>query len=226
MMRKTAAHMVSAILVLALAAGPVAALAKDETKPAKPRAFGVVKEKRASLRAKANKRSSAITTLTRLSPLEILAKSGSYTKVKTPKGTVGYVYSRYLVPSPYLSVTADKTNVRSGPGTQHPVLFYVMKGYPLRALRKQGRYIQVEDYEGDKGWVHQNLLSTKRWVIVKLDQINLREGPATTYPLRFQAPKGAPFEVLAEKDGWLHVRYVDGDEAWCSANIVWGWQNG
>ena len=37
------------------------------------------------------------------------------------------------------------------------------------------------------------------------------------------AQRGTTFQVLAEKDGWLKVKYEDGDIGWTSAKIVWGW---
>ncbi len=83
--------------------------------------------------------------------------------------------------------------------------------------------MQVKDYEGDTGWAHETYLSTKSCVVAKEKTINLREGPGTQYPKRFVADKGAVFQVMEEKGGWLHLKYADGDEGWCSAKIVWGW---
>jgi hypothetical protein len=44
--------------------------------------------------------------------------------------------------------------------------------------------------------------------------VNLREGPGTNYRVVGKAKKGSLLEILEKKGGWLHVRLVDGKEAW------------
>jgi len=46
------------------------------------------------------------------------------------------------------------------------------------------------------------------------DSVNLREGPGTTHKVIGNVKKGTTLTILEDKDGWLHVRFRDGKEAW------------
>jgi curli biogenesis system outer membrane secretion channel CsgG len=49
---------------------------------------------------------------------------------------------------------------------------------------------------------------------VAWDNVNLREGPGTTYKVIRNVKKGTSLGILEVKGNWLHVRLEDGSEAW------------
>jgi uncharacterized protein YgiM (DUF1202 family) len=51
---------------------------------------------------------------------------------------------------------------------------------------------------------------------VKWASVNLREGPGTNYKVVRTVKKGTSLAILEEKNDWLRVRLVDGNEAWVS----------
>jgi len=57
----------------------------------------------------------------------------------------------------YVNVTT--ANVRTGAGTQHPVLKVVPNGYPLKVLSKQGTWYKVQLKDERIGWVAQSTVS-------------------------------------------------------------------
>ena len=68
-----------------------------------------------------------------------------------------------LVHSPALarqmvSTKGTVVNMRSGPGTGSPILWELEQGYPLQVLQRKGDWLQVRDFENDKGGVSKNLL--------------------------------------------------------------------
>jgi len=121
-----------------------------------------------------------------------------------------------------LGVAVNKANVRSGPGTNHEILWSAGKYYPLDIINKSGDWYQVRDFEGDTGWVYRSLLKKIPAVIVKGTMVNVREGPGTDFRVLFQAEKGVSFELLKREKKWLRVRHADGDVGWIHKSLVWG----
>jgi SH3-like domain-containing protein len=56
-----------------------------------------------------------------------------------------------------VSIKGNTVNMRSGPGTHTEPLWELQKGYPLQVLKRQNRWLQVKDFEGDTGWVARSL---------------------------------------------------------------------
>jgi SH3-like domain-containing protein len=122
-----------------------------------------------------------------------------------------------------LSVTANKANVRSGPGTNHEILWSAGKYYPVDIIEQSGNWYQIRDFEGDIGWIYQRLLKEIPAVIVKGTIVNVREGPGTGFGVLFQAEKGVSFKLLNRKKDWLKVQHADGEVGWIHKSLVWGY---
>ena len=120
-----------------------------------------------------------------------------------------------------LAVSASVANVRSGPGTQHGIIWKIEKYHPVFIINKSDPWYQFKDFEGDQGWVHKSLVGKIKTVITKGDICNIRSGPGTKYKVLFKVEKGIPFKVLERKDPWIHIQHADGDEGWIHASLVW-----
>jgi SH3-like domain-containing protein len=120
-----------------------------------------------------------------------------------------------------LAVSAPVANIRSGPGTAHNVLWKVEQYFPVLVIQKSGEWYRFEDFEGDKGWVHQSLVGKIPAVITRNDASNIRSGPGTNHPVLFSVEKGIPFKVLKRKDKWIHIEHADGDKGWIHKSLVW-----
>ena len=120
-----------------------------------------------------------------------------------------------------LTVSAPVANIRSGPGTGHNVLWKVEQYFPVLVIEKSGEWYHFEDFEGDKGWVHQSLVGKIPAVITRNDTSNIRSGPGTNNPVLFSVEKGIPFKVLKRKDKWIQIEHADGDKGWIHKSLVW-----
>ena len=120
-----------------------------------------------------------------------------------------------------VAVSAPVANIRSGPGTSHNVLWKVEKYFPLRVIEKSGEWYHFEDFEGDKGWVHQSLVSKISAVVTKNDACNIRSGPGTGNKIIFTVEKGIPFKVLKREGSWIHIEHADGDKGWIHKSLIW-----
>lgn len=119
------------------------------------------------------------------------------------------------------AISSSIANIRSGPGTQHDVLWQVERYYPVQVIEKVGKWYRFHDFEGDEGWIHANLVRKIPSVITKQDRNNLRSGPGTKYKIVDTAERGVPFKVLKRKGSWLFVQHADGDKAWIHKSLVW-----
>jgi SH3-like domain-containing protein len=120
-----------------------------------------------------------------------------------------------------LAVSAPVANIRSGPGTSHTLLWKVEKYFPIRVIEKSGEWYHFEDFEGDKGWVHQSLVKKISTVVTKKDGCNIRSGPGTSHKIIFTVEKGIPFKVLKHEGNWIHIEHADGDKGWIHKSLVW-----
>jgi len=120
-----------------------------------------------------------------------------------------------------LAVSAAEANIRSGPGTDHNVIWKVEKYFPILVIEKSGDWYQFEDFEGDRGWVHQSLVSKISAVITNNDACNIRSGPGTSNQIIFTVEKGIPFRVLESEGSWIHIEHADGDKGWIHKSLVW-----
>jgi SH3-like domain-containing protein len=120
-----------------------------------------------------------------------------------------------------LAVSAPVANIRSGPGTGHNVLWKVEQYFPVFVIEKSGEWYRFEDFEGDKGWVHQSLVGKIPAVVTIYDAANIRSGPGTDHPVLFSVEKGIPFKVLQRKDKWIQIEHADGDKGWIHKSLVW-----
>lgn len=58
-------------------------------------------------------------------------------------------------------------------------------------------------------------LPLPRWATLRSDEVNMRTGPGTRYPIEWVYKKrGLPVEVVAEYDIWRRVRDREGTEGW------------
>lgn len=66
-------------------------------------------------------------------------------------------------------------------------------------------------------------LPIPRFVSLKSDEVNLRTGPGTRYPIEWVvSKKGLPVEVIAEFDTWRRVRDWEGIEGWVQQALLTG----
>jgi SH3-like domain-containing protein len=66
-------------------------------------------------------------------------------------------------------------------------------------------------------------LPVPRFVSIKVERVNVREGPSKDHPvLWIYTRKGLPVEVIAEHDIWRRIRDRDGSTGWVHGNLLDG----
>jgi SH3-like domain-containing protein len=110
----------------------------------------------------------------------------------------------------FVSLKAEKVNLRIGPGRDYPVSWqYVKSGLPVEIIQEYDNWRRIRDAEGTEGWVYQSLLSGKRTAVAAPWQ---REA-GTRIALRKRASDQAGMAAELEPGVLTHLEACDG--AWC-----------
>jgi SH3-like domain-containing protein len=125
-----------------------------------------------------------------------------------------------------VAVKNDNVNMRSGPSLDKKVIWKLGVGFPLKILKKKGKWLQVKDFEGTVGWVHKDVVNRSGHMVVKAQKkskgkINIRNKPNTKSKVIAKAYYGVVFKTLDQKKDWVKVQHgkVVG---WIKRSLLWG----
>ncbi len=125
-----------------------------------------------------------------------------------------------VVAAEFVSVNRDEVNVRSGPSTTNQILFKFPAGYPLKVIGRQGEWLKISDFEGDKGWIFGPLVSTAPFVIVQVENGNVRSGPGTNFDRVGNVTREVILRKLEEQGSWVKVSHPR-LTGWVHEKLVW-----
>jgi SH3-like domain-containing protein len=108
----------------------------------------------------------------------------------------------------YVSLKADKVNVRGGPSRDHEVAWvFTRAGIPVEITAESENWRRIRDSEGAEGWVFHSLLSGRRTVLVA------PTAKAETFPLYADASTGSRVVATLESRVLATVRTCN--KKWC-----------
>ena len=90
-------------------------------------------------------------------PVVIINKQGNWYQFKDFENDRGWIH-KSLLSDIATVITIKGCNIRSGPGTNHKIAFTAEKGIPLKVLKRQGKWLQVQHADGDTGWIFSSLV--------------------------------------------------------------------
>lgn len=125
------------------------------------------------------------------------------------------------------STSGEEVTLRTGPGERYSVKWEYGNGFPVKIITKKGKWLKVQDFENDRGWLHTSMLNNEPHVIVKVNRgknkkINIRSGPGPKYAVVGQAYYGVVLAKKEEKKGWVKIRHESGLEGWIEKSLLWG----
>jgi uncharacterized protein YgiM (DUF1202 family) len=122
------------------------------------------------------------------------------------------------------SIGKDQVNVRSQPSLKGHVVFRAPIGYPVEIKRRKGKWVLIQDWEGDAGWVFMPLLSNFQTAVVLVDNANVRCSPGIRHGVTTQVHRGEIYKVLERKGEWIKVGYYfEGNEiGWIRQDLIFG----
>ncbi|MEN0000836.1 MAG: SH3 domain-containing protein [Pseudomonadota bacterium] len=126
-------------------------------------------------------------------------KVGKYTNLPLPR---------------FVSLKAQKVNMRVGPGKEYAVAWrYEKAGMPLEIIQEFDNWRRVRDVAGDTGWIHKSLLSGSRAGITTPWQTGNGEGVGL-----YDEPAGEATRLAFLKPGVIG-KLPECDGIWCRMEV-------
>ena len=91
-------------------------------------------------------------------PIFVIKKSGSWYQFRDFEKDTGWVHKSLVGKLKAVITKKDLCNVRSKPSTKEKILFTVEKGIPFKVLKSKGHWLNIENADGDRGWIHDSLV--------------------------------------------------------------------
>jgi SH3-like domain-containing protein len=126
----------------------------------------------------------------------------------------------------FVSLKAEKVNVRRGPSSDHAVAWvFNRKGLPVEIVAEFETWRRVRDSDGEEGWILQNMLSGKRTAMTapwKKDQtIALYDRASTASGTIARLASGVVGEVSSCTGEWCEMT-AGGYEGYVEQSQLWG----
>jgi len=127
----------------------------------------------------------------------------------------------------YVSLDTDKAFMRTGPGLRYPVEWvYVRPGWPFEVVSEYGYWRKLRDIDGTSGWMHMNLLTSRRRVIVTGDVANVYARPDTASRQVALAENGVVADLRSCDGKWCRIALPrsgrDAIEGYVVRATLWG----
>jgi SH3-like domain-containing protein len=126
----------------------------------------------------------------------------------------------------FVSLKADRVNVRGGPDKDHDVAWiYTRIGWPVEITAEFENWRRIRDLDGTEGWVYHSMLSGKRTASVKLKSKTeiapLYAKPDTQSAVEARLQSGVLGTVKRCTGAWCRL-VGEGFDGWIEQNRLWG----
>ena len=126
----------------------------------------------------------------------------------------------------FVSLKAEKVNVRRGPSSDHAVAWvFQRKGLPVEIVAEFENWRRVRDSDGSEGWILQNMLSGKRTAVIapwkQGQSLPLRSGAGEAAGLVAKIGTGVVAEVQGCNGNWCELTAA-GYDGYVEQTQLWG----
>ncbi len=126
----------------------------------------------------------------------------------------------------FVSLKADRINVRSGPSRDQDVQWvYTRAGMPVEITAEFENWRRIRDWQGAEGWVYHSLLSGKRTAVVvptlKTDLVPLYASPDTKSAVVARLQAGVLGKLDSCTGTWCEFS-GKGFDGWIMQVRLWG----
>jgi SH3-like domain-containing protein len=128
----------------------------------------------------------------------------------------------------FVSLKADKVNLRAGPTREHEVTWvFTRAGLPVEITAESENWRRIRDSEGTEGWVYHSLLSSRRTVVVapwskeKNETFSLRENDDKNARVTAELQPGVLAAVKSCDKKWCRV-FGEGFDGYIEQERLWG----
>ena len=123
----------------------------------------------------------------------------------------------------WASLKSDDINLRTGPGTRYPIQWiYHREGLPVEVIEQFGDWRRIRTNDASVGWVHESMLSVKRYVIITgaAAQVVRYDPRPDARPMMKVDPHVVARLVECERD-WCRIQAAS-HKGWIAKTALWG----
>jgi SH3-like domain-containing protein len=126
----------------------------------------------------------------------------------------------------FVSLKAEKVNVRRGPSSDHPVAWvFQRKGMPVEIIAEFENWRRIRDSDGQEGWILQNMLAGKRTAVVapwrQGEAMPLHRSANADSALVARVGAGVVADVETCSGDWCEIT-AQGYDGWIEQTMLWG----
>lgn len=123
----------------------------------------------------------------------------------------------------FVSLDADKINLRTGPGQRYPIDWVLTRrNMPVEVIAQFENWRRVREWDGTTGWVQQNLLTGKRHVVVaKGGDRPIHYEPDPSSALVARAEPGVVARLTECRASWCRIETAS-VSGWMRRADLWG----
>jgi SH3-like domain-containing protein len=122
----------------------------------------------------------------------------------------------------YVSLKSEEVNVRTGPGVQYPIEWvFTRRHMPVEVIEQYEYWRKIRDVEGTTGWVHNSMISGKRYALVTGDVRSLRRKPEPSSPDAAKVEPGVIGQIIECEGAFCRIE-AGGIKGWLARSEFWG----
>jgi SH3-like domain-containing protein len=127
----------------------------------------------------------------------------------------------------FVSLKADKVNLRAGPTRDHDVTWvFTRAGLPVEITAESENWRRIRDSEGTEGWVYHSLLSSRRTALVapwskKDESFSLHQSGDANARVTAQLQPGVLGSIKSCDKKWCRI-FGEGFDGYIEQERLWG----
>jgi SH3-like domain-containing protein len=122
----------------------------------------------------------------------------------------------------FASLKSSEVNLRAGPSKNYPIKWVIRnKGEPVEVITEFEQWREIKDKDGDNGWVHENMLSGSRSVVIIDNTIQSLYRDSDGKKKIAKIEPGSRAKLLTCKNEWCYIS-VDNYKGWVARDTLWG----
>lgn len=122
----------------------------------------------------------------------------------------------------FVSLAEPEVNARTGPGREYPIRWlYLRRDLPVKIVEEHDVWRKILDPEGGEGWVHSQLLTSRRNVMIMGDIEDLHRTASGDSRVVLRAEAGVVGRLLDCQTEWCLIE-IDAKRGWVRRSAIWG----
>lgn len=122
----------------------------------------------------------------------------------------------------FVSVRVGEANLRAGPDKYFPIrTVLTRRGMPAKVIDEFKLWRKVALYDGLEGWLHQSLITGRRFFLIVDATVEMLAEPEATAPVVARLEPGALADLTACAGDWCALS-VAGVKGWVPRAAGWG----